>query len=671
MQLTVVRKMVIGFTGLALLLLTTSWLSYLGLADIKQSAEEVAHEKMPIQAVVSSLNIDILRLGAITTNGYFESERAKLDSLNEEFSKGHTAYTQKLDTLSSLVSSENKPLLTEIQQSSDRYLTASKKMFDAKFAANKTLIELSAQAENALMHADEASALMLDLSYLEGASQDLNALIGISTNIDNKLGLALNNIKELVKTTEIENAEMSIGDLQYNISNIIVDADFAKRLAEGINDQGILDMYQLEFESLQQALEGPSGVFALKKSQLTNLASASEQRGLSIKALNMAITNLSNLSRIINDTVLDGQEDIFAAVTANTAKSIGISVFGIIATIVLAIIATRSIAKPLAYVNDKLAVLSSGDLTQQLKEDGQDEFSVLAKSVNQLIRSLRALIGSIGEREQSLRQAMIKTVEMGDRSLEQVAEQQTHIHTTSDNTQQVKATSQSNLNKIQAADNQIESAIAQSETVVALVERSKRQVSEQAEQAAQSVEIVNRVGENSHKIGGILDVIKTIAEQTNLLALNAAIEAARAGEQGRGFAVVADEVRTLATRTQASTEEIEKMISSLQDDAQLAVKAMKKGSEQVQQGVETTNEVTSQVIAIKQLIQGLASFNHQIVQDTDRQDELLDDVVNRLTTIVTLSENSASSTQASNDAIHEIEIQMDGLSAAVKQFRIT
>jgi methyl-accepting chemotaxis protein len=203
------------------------------------------------------------------------------------------------------------------------------------------------------------------------------------------------------------------------------------------------------------------------------------------------------------------------------------------------------------------------------------------------------------------------------------------------------------------------------------VERSKRQVSEQAEQAAQSVEIVNRVGENSHKIEGILDVIKTIAEQTNLLALNAAIEAARAGEQGRGFAVVADEVRTLATRTQASTEEIEKMISSLQDDAQLAVKAMKKGSEQVQQGVETTNEVTSQVIAIKQLIQGLASFNHQIVQDTDRQDELLDDVVNRLTTIVTLSENSASSTQASNDAIHEIEIQMDGLSAAVKQFRIT
>jgi methyl-accepting chemotaxis protein len=134
--------------------------------------------------------------------------------------------------------------------------------------------------------------------------------------------------------------------------------------------------------------------------------------------------------------------------------------------------------------------------------------------------------------------------------------------------------------------------------------------------------------------------------------------------------VVADEVRTLATRTQASTEEIEKMISSLQQDSQLAVDAMKMGSEQVQQGVETTNEVRSQVLTIKQLIQCLADVNKQIVQDTDRQDELLDDVANRLSTIVQLSENSAHSTQASNDAIHEIEIQMDGLRDAVKQFRL-
>ncbi|MBT1451927.1 methyl-accepting chemotaxis protein [Glaciecola sp. XM2] len=670
MQLTVVRKMVIGFTVLALLLLFTSFLSYLGLNDIKHSAEQVAQEKMPIQRVVSSLNVDILRLGTITTNTYFETDRQQLTAFKAQFGDSYAQYAEQLMLLSELVTQQNQALVDAVKLNSQAYLDASDAMFAVKFSILDTNQKLMDSTSAALMHADEASALMLDLSYLEGDEANLDAMIGTSTNIDNRIGLLLSNIKDLSTTTEPENAELSIGDLEYNISNIEVDVDYAKRLGEGIDDQGIFDMFDEEFASMKGALVGEAGVFGLKRAQLALIQQASEHRATSVREINQAIIELSNLSKITNDAALEGQQDILDAVSANSIQNIAISIVGIIATIALAVIATRSIAKPLAYVNQKLTILSSGDLTQQLKEDGNDEFSALAKSVNQLIKSLRSLIGSIGEREQSLREVMMKSVEMGDSSLAHVAQQQDQIHTTSGNTQQVKATSQSNLSKIHAADGQIDVAIKQSETVVALVEESKRQVTEQSEQAALSAEIVNRVGENSHKIGGILDVIKTIAEQTNLLALNAAIEAARAGEQGRGFAVVADEVRTLATRTQDSTEEIEKMIVSLQRDAQLAVDAMKTGSEQVQKGVEITDEVTSQVLTIKTLIQSLADFNQQIVQDTGQQDTLLDDVVTRLTTIVQLSENSAKSTQASNDAIHEIEVQMDGLSAAVKQFRM-
>jgi methyl-accepting chemotaxis protein len=421
---------------------------------------------------------------------------------------------------------------------------------------------------------------------------------------------------------------------------------------------------------MKTALEADGGAFSLKRLQLALLDQANAQRVASNQNIALAIEDLTILYDKANSAALEGQEDILDAVQVNVMKSFAVSFIGIVATIVLAVIATRSIAKPLKYVNKKLRVLSGGDLTQRLREEGNDEFAELAKSVNQLISGLRDLIGSIREREQSLNIAMLKSVEMGDKSLQQVAQQQAQIDTTSDNTQQVKGTSQSNLGQIQAADSQIESAIAQSETVVSLVQESNRQVNEQAEQSKRSMEIINRLGENSYKIGSILDVIKTIAEQTNLLALNAAIEAARAGEQGRGFAVVADEVRTLATRTQSSTEEIETMIGTLQKDSQQAVDAMNRGSEQVQKGVEITNEVTSQVLTIKELIQGLADFNQQIVQDTHKQDELLDDVVSRLNTIVELSRESETSTRASNDATHEIEVQMEGLSEAVKQFRM-
>ena len=134
------------------------------------------------------------------------------------------------------------------------------------------------------------------------------------------------------------------------------------------------------------------------------------------------------------------------------------------------------------------------------------------------------------------------------------------ISKTSTNTLKVKETSLNNLRQIEASKEQMTQAISQTDTIMSLVEQSRRQVNEQAQQAAQSAQIIYRLGDNSNKIGGILDVIKTIAAQTNLLALNAAIEAARAGDVGRGFAVVADEVRNLAANSHKFSSEIDNLV---------------------------------------------------------------------------------------------------------------
>lgn len=665
MQLTIINKITLGFGLFGCLLLFTSVLSYFGLNDIRKSAEDVVERKMPEQTSMVRVKTEILSLSVITANGFyvenataFEKNKALFDELSVEF-------TEDLNNLKALMPS-NKDAQKAIADSL-YYVESSNNMYAAIKSRIQIESQLQNQLEQVLMTADEASALMLDLSYIDSDDPGIETLIGAGTAIDNKLLTMNDSFIELAGSNRSEESLGIIDDLKYQLSNLQVDKDYINRLASSIDDGGTVSAFNEQYDALLVAVDKLTD---LQKQKLDSIEKTISERANANASLNTALEDINNLFKRVQSQALSGQNAILESVQTNLVKNTVVAIFGLITAILLAVVVTRSISKPLGRINRGLSLLSKGDLSQKLSEEGNDEFSALSAKVNSLTDSLRELVGNILEQEKRLIEIAKESVELGDKSLADVDEQREQVTVTSTNTLNVQDKSRSNLKQINQAMEALRNITKQSQDIGHLVERNRLQVDNQAKQAESSAQIIGRLDENSRSIGSILDVIKTIAEQTNLLALNAAIEAARAGEQGRGFAVVADEVRTLANRTHDSTEEIEQMIGSLQKDAAEAVKAIKFGREQARDGVEITHQVAEQVRNIREIIEQLSNINEHIVTDTEQQDVLLADVAESLNTIVNLADSSAQSTRQSNESTMKLDAQTESLRKAVERFQL-
>ena len=201
------------------------------------------------------------------------------------------------------------------------------------------------------------------------------------------------------------------------------------------------------------------------------------------------------------------------------------------------------------------------------------------------------------------------------------------------------------------------------------IDTSLRQISQLSGTIEQAVEVIKTLAQESTQIGSVLEVIRSIAEQTNLLALNAAIEAARAGEQGRGFAVVADEVRLLAQRTQQSTAEIQGMIERLQGHSE-AVKVINESSSASQLTVEQASQAGESLTQIAQSLRNLTSLNASIASATLQQTHVVEDINQNVTQAAGLAHNNALAAEQSSAAGQRLGQLADQLNRLLGQFRV-
>ncbi|MCS6194184.1 methyl-accepting chemotaxis protein [Shewanella baltica] len=336
------------------------------------------------------------------------------------------------------------------------------------------------------------------------------------------------------------------------------------------------------------------------------------------------------------------------------------------------LVLNHSITSPLNDAIDALEDIAQGegDLSQRINAQGKDEIAHLARAFNMFAQKIGDMVGHLQPLGQALdtdAKQLLIAVEESNQSAEHIHRETGSVATAVN--QMLSTTHEMASNTQQAADaaNSVKEQAQQSQVVIDnTVSNTEKLV---AELKASEV-ITQNLGVASQQIGSILDVIRSIAEQTNLLALNAAIEAARAGTHGRGFAVVADEVRALATRTQDSTNEIQKIISEIQSGVGSVMKSNNQTQLQSDELQAQAHEAGKAMAAILQLIAHISDMNTQLASATEEQSLVTEEINRNICNISELTEVSVKANESNSHAAQSLQDISQDMSRTLGQFKI-
>ncbi|MCW8908714.1 MAG: methyl-accepting chemotaxis protein [Sedimenticola sp.] len=373
----------------------------------------------------------------------------------------------------------------------------------------------------------------------------------------------------------------------------------------------------------------------------------------------------SEAIRSTNDNLLDE--------TAGTTNMVSVLlILGLAIGLLMSWLIGRSISRPLCEVVQALDDIAhgEGDLTRRLESRSRDEIGHLAESFNTFIAKIQTLVQHTARATAGVISAVDETTRNTDHITQRILTQESETEQVATAIQQMVATIGEVADNASNASEATRSATEEATNGHRTVEETARSIQVLQQEISEAARIISQVEKNSEGIGSVLDVIKGIAEQTNLLALNAAIEAARAGEQGRGFAVVADEVRNLANRTQQSAGEIEEMIKSLQENTRQAVSAIDGGCHTAEQNVGQANSARASLDAITTAIQTINDMNLQIARASEQQSTVSEEINRSIVSISEGSKEAASLAEQSLGSTGHLESLASELQQIVQQFKI-
>ena len=640
-NLSVGKKLIGGFGLVLLLTLGVAGTGFVAVDEILGRARQIEQ--------LSSVNASILAARGAERDYALTRQSSSAEALHGSLQQ----LNQKLAGLTTSSDAAERAYLMRISQAADEYAQKFDRYMQLieRGVALRTRMQEAAQVSREefefieLDMYDAVRVLRLEGDRLKGSDP---LTVAEATSGLTKQILDMRTLENVYVANSSDEAATSWSDLHGNVTTIGSNlkiwlnddqkASMDKALAE-------LDQYRLAFDEFRQ---NRSDRLALEQSM-------AQQSEVVIAAADEALANASSAMQ-----QQKGSSYMLLGVIGALAILVGL----LAATVI-----SRMIVGPLRNTVQQAQRVASGDLTYSAASPRRDEVGQLQNAMHDMTESLRNLIGRIGGSVSQIAAAADQLSAVTAQTSAGVQTQRVETEQVATAMHEMAATVQEVARNAEQASNAARQADQQARQGDLVVQDAVGQISNLAGEVNQSAHAIEALHAESGRIGSVLEVIRAVAEQTNLLALNAAIEAARAGEQGRGFAVVADEVRALARRTHDSTEEIEGLIANLQRVAQQAVEQMQSSRGLTQRTVDLANEAGVALGRITESVSTIEQMNQQIAAAAEQQSAVAENISESVTRVRDIGDQSASATEHTASASAELARLGLELQELVRQFR--
>ncbi|BBM64214.1 methyl-accepting chemotaxis protein [Vibrio alfacsensis] len=633
MRGSVIKRMYAGFALIIILFAVTIAIMMGGMNDIHGKFENVSKSSLPLVSLSNQTSVELLSADKSFKDFLTTENKQRMEEMRQEFAKSQQQFAATLNQLevaSQIYPSLAEPFsqLKELEQSYFNEALEAMNNYEAMFVAQEEVqkssrrfqqlnTELSVGLKEYIADQSSISVKVMAKSYFI----KLNDAEIITSD-----ALASTNPEQVMQA--LAKNRKAVTHLNYAFNGLVTQLpELKKAFGETVTQftrdvgqrGGVLDQHN-SYLAARAALYD----------NIANLAAKVDSTMTILEQFNTTATDKLNESLVEAGTIY----------SQGVTKAMVIGVIVVVFATAIGYHIANSVREPLTRILKALESLANGDMTQRIDIRYNNEFSRVSGHINTLADSLHDILVKINDASENLtttasnNESTSSSAQMKLNSQRaQTASVATAMTEMSNSVQEVAQSAQSSLEMVQ----RVESASDQGRNVM---NSNISTINQLESRLNESVSAVSELQKMSGQIGSILDVIRNIAEQTNLLALNAAIEAARAGEQGRGFAVVADEVRVLASKTTQSTTEIESMISNLQSSSQSANQVIQSCMNDMEMSVEQASKANSSMEEIQALILEISQMSTHISHAAAEQSATSADIARNIEEINSIADES-------------------------------